>query len=78
MARSASWWRGDSSFQDVGIGLSFLDLGVGELKNSSSEWASLDAETELRVLKSRTQRVPLWILALQSLSRIFGTVLTFF
>ncbi len=58
MAGSAGWWRGDSSFQAVGIGLSFLVLGFGELEDSSSERLSLDAETELRVLKSRTQRVP--------------------
>jgi hypothetical protein len=47
----------ESSFQDVGTGLSFLDLGAGELEDFS-EWVSWDAETELRVLKSNTQRVP--------------------
>jgi hypothetical protein len=57
MAGSAGWWRGGSSFQDVGTGLSFRDLGAGELENFS-EWVSWDAETELRVLKSNTQRVP--------------------
>jgi hypothetical protein len=48
---------GDPSFQDVGTELSFLDLGAGELEDFS-EWVSWDAETELRVLKSNTQRVP--------------------
>ncbi len=58
MAGSAGWWRGwESSFHDVGAGLSFLDLGAGELEDFS-EWVSWDAETELRVLKSNTQRVP--------------------
>jgi hypothetical protein len=41
----------------VGTGLSLLDLGAGEL-GDLSEWVSWDAETELRVLKSNTQRVP--------------------
>ncbi len=40
------------------MGLSFLVLGVGELEDSFSERVSLDAVTELTVLKSRTQRVP--------------------
>ncbi len=42
----------------MGVGLSILVLGLGELEDSSSERVSLDAETELRVLKSRTRRVP--------------------
>ncbi len=58
MAGSAGWWRGDSSFQDVWTELSFLNIGVDELEDFSSEWVSWDAETELRVLKSKTQRVP--------------------
>ncbi len=68
---------GDSSLQDVGTELSFLDLEAGELEDFS-EWVSWDADTELRVLKSNTQRVPLWILAPQSPSRIFCTVLIYF
>ncbi len=41
----------------MGTGLSFLDLGAGELEDFS-EWVSWDAEIELRVLKSNTHRVP--------------------
>ncbi len=47
----------ESSFHDVGTGLSLLDLGAGEL-GDFSEWVFWDAETELRVLKSNTQQVP--------------------
>ncbi len=31
---------------------------MGKLEDFSSEWASWDAEIELRVLNSKTQRVP--------------------
>ncbi len=37
----------NSSFQDVGTGPSFLVLGVGKLEDSSSEWVSLEPETDL-------------------------------